>query len=202
MTGTTRSRTSRAATSGSATSGCRAATVGAKRNLGCQLAAGEFVAQWDDDDWIGYNRLSTQVSELTAAGADVYACGELLHYRVDAGDAWLLRPRWPDAPDLPPGPLLYRRSLTAEHRFAASGSGEQRAFAAGLAPDACPRRRRPVVPRRHPSHQSRRSQPRRWPLDAASVRRGRRAARDRRALLCRPAQRHWTEASRCPRMPT
>src|SRR5829696_5496739 len=107
--------------------------VGAKRNLGCQLAAGEFVAQWDDDDWMSYNRLSAQVSELTATGADVHACGELLHYRVDAGDAWLLRPRWPDAPDLPPGPLLCRRSLTAEHRFAASGSGEQRAFAAGLA---------------------------------------------------------------------
>jgi glycosyltransferase involved in cell wall biosynthesis len=107
--------------------------VGAKRNLGCQVAAGEFVAQWDDDDWISYNRLSAQVAELTAAGADVHTCRELLHYRVDAGDAWLLRPRWPDAPDLPPGPLLCRRSLMAEHPFAASGSGEQRTFAAGLA---------------------------------------------------------------------
>jgi glycosyltransferase involved in cell wall biosynthesis len=110
-------------------------TVGAKRNLGCRLAAGEFVAQWDDDDWMGYNRLSAQVSELTAADADVHVCRELLHYRVDVGDAWLLRPRWPDAPDLLPGPLLCRRSLTAEHRFAESGSGEQRAFAAGLAPE-------------------------------------------------------------------
>jgi glycosyltransferase involved in cell wall biosynthesis len=111
-----------------------ATAVGAKRNLGAELAAGEFVAQWDDDDWIGYTRLSAQVSELAATGADVHACAELLHYRVDAGDAWLLRPRWPAEPDLPPGPLLCRRSVAQAHRFATTGSGEQRAFLAGLDP--------------------------------------------------------------------
>ena len=112
-----------------------ATDVGAKRNLGARLAAGEYVAQWDDDDWIGYDRLSAQVSALAATGADVHASRQLLHYRVDSGDAWLLRPRWPTAPDLPPGLLMCRRWVALDHRFAAAGSGEQSAFLAGLAPE-------------------------------------------------------------------
>jgi len=96
--------------------------VGAKRRLGCELARGELVAQWDDDDWIGADRLSTQVAELTATGADVHASAELLHYRVDPGDAWRLRPRWPAVLDLPCGSLMHRRSLAG---FAAAGTGEQ-----------------------------------------------------------------------------
>ena len=87
--------------------------VGAKCNLGCQFAAGEFVAQWDDD-WMGYSRLSAQVSGLAAAGADVHACRELLHYRVDAGDAWLLRPHWPDTSEL--GDADLRLALAAGAR--------------------------------------------------------------------------------------
>lgn len=109
--------------------------VGAKRNLGRDLARGELVAHWDDDDWIGHSRLSTQVSELLAAGADVHAAAELLHHRVDAGDAWLLRARWPAAPDLPSGTLLYRRSVVDGHAFAPTNSGEQRPFLARVAPE-------------------------------------------------------------------
>jgi glycosyltransferase involved in cell wall biosynthesis len=109
-------------------------TVGTKRNLGREMAHGELVAHWDDDDWIGHARLSTQVSELLVAGADVHACGELLHYRVDAGDAWLLRARWPATPDLPAGTLLYRRSAADGRMFATANTGEQRPFLRTLAP--------------------------------------------------------------------
>jgi glycosyltransferase involved in cell wall biosynthesis len=112
-------------------SGC--CTVGAKRNLGVEMARGELVAHWDDDDWIGHARLSTQVTELLAAEADVHGCGEVLHYRVDAGDAWLLRARWPVTPDLPAGTLLYRRSVADGRAFATTNTGEQRPFLRTLA---------------------------------------------------------------------
>jgi glycosyltransferase involved in cell wall biosynthesis len=109
--------------------------VGTKRNLGRDLARGDLVAHWDDDDWMGPERLSSQVSELLAAHADVHATAELMHYRVYAGDAWLLRARWPAAPDLPCGTLLYRREVPGSPGFAPTNTGEQRPFLAALAPE-------------------------------------------------------------------
>jgi hypothetical protein len=39
-------------------------TIGAKHNLGCELARGDIIVHWDDDDWFAEWRLSYQVSEL------------------------------------------------------------------------------------------------------------------------------------------
>ena len=112
----------------------RRTPVGAKRNLGRELARGELVAHWDDDDWMGPSRLSRQVGGLLAGGADVCGAHTLLHYRVNAGDAWLLRARWPEAPDIPAGSLLYRRAAAAGRAFAADETGEQRPFLRAFEP--------------------------------------------------------------------
>src|SRR5689334_11587088 len=40
------------------------ATIGAARNTGTHLARGEFVFQFDDDDWYSPTRLETQLNEL------------------------------------------------------------------------------------------------------------------------------------------
>lgn len=37
---------------------------GAKRNRGMELATGQVVANWDDDDWSGRARLTDQVGRL------------------------------------------------------------------------------------------------------------------------------------------
>jgi len=47
--------------------------LGAKRNLACDMAQGEIIAHWDDDDWYAPSRLSRQLENLSASGADV--CG-------------------------------------------------------------------------------------------------------------------------------
>ena len=161
-------------------------TVGAKRNLGCELARGELVAHWDDDDWIGHGRLSAQVSELTASGADVHACARApalprRRRRRVAAAVPLAGGARPAAGAAAVPPVAGRRA-PLRGRPAPASSG---AFAAGLAPARVRRRRRPLVRRRRPSDQPRRSQPRRRPLDGSAVRRGRRAARDRRAFLRR-----------------
>lgn len=48
-------------------------TLGAKRNLACDQARGEYIAHWDDDDWSHPNRLATMLvgvpSQLAGAGA-------------------------------------------------------------------------------------------------------------------------------------
>lgn len=42
-------------------------TLGALRNLGIAHCRGQYVAQWDDDDWYAPNRLGAQVAALQAS---------------------------------------------------------------------------------------------------------------------------------------
>ena len=45
-------------------------STGTKRNLGCELATGEYLMCWDDDDWFGPNRISCQVAPMLAGRFD------------------------------------------------------------------------------------------------------------------------------------
>ncbi len=110
-------------------------SVGAKRNLACELGQGELICHWDDDDWMAANRLSRQVRELLDSGADVCGAGELLHYRPEAGDAWLYRSLPGDQACLVGGTLLYRRAGWEEHHFTDVNVGEDSSFVRQFAPD-------------------------------------------------------------------
>jgi hypothetical protein len=68
-------------------------TIGGKRNLACETAVGELLANWDDDDWYAPWRLRYQVEAMTASGADVCGLGTLLYYEPASGAAW--RYSWP-----------------------------------------------------------------------------------------------------------
>lgn len=45
-------------------------TIGAKRNLACEMAQGEFIAHWDDDDWYSPRRLAEQMAPLMTQQCD------------------------------------------------------------------------------------------------------------------------------------
>lgn len=49
----------------------RKSPIGIKRNRLCELARGDVIAQWDDDDWMAPWRVRYQVEQLLAARADV-----------------------------------------------------------------------------------------------------------------------------------
>jgi len=49
------------------------ATIGRLRNMACDLAKGELIAHWDDDDWSGPDRLSHQVGFMTNDAGDLIA---------------------------------------------------------------------------------------------------------------------------------
>ena len=99
-------------------------SIGAKRNRACELARGQFIAQWDDDDWYGPRRLSAQLAPLLAGEADItgltadaflelaewrfWTCTAELHRRLFCGDVhggtlayhrrvWERLARYPDA---------------------------------------------------------------------------------------------------------
>ncbi|WP_433727407.1 glycosyltransferase [Actinoplanes sp. CA-051413] len=89
-------------------------SIGHKRNLACEQARGEFIAQWDDDDWYGPARLRTQVAPLLAGDADITALRDAVWFDVRR---WRFRVPTPAAHrrlfvgDVHGGTLVFRRSV-------------------------------------------------------------------------------------------
>jgi glycosyltransferase involved in cell wall biosynthesis len=105
----------------------RRLVLGAKRNLACELAHGELIAHWDDDDWQAPNRLSIQVSRLTGGGADLCGSSSLLFWEPRVNRAW--RYTWPGGRSWAAGTsLCYPRSLWARSPFSEVAVGEDTRF--------------------------------------------------------------------------
>lgn len=98
-------------------------TTGEKRNLACEVARGEYIVNWDDDDWSSPERITEQVDALEAGGAA--AGGALSLFFVDGDRAHLFR-----------GPfnanigtaLIYTRAWWKHHPFPAKKAGEDADF--------------------------------------------------------------------------
>lgn len=99
------------------------AEIGAKRNLGCERAAGEIIAHWDDDDWSAPERLDDQVARLLASGRAVTGYRSMRF--TDGARWWLYR----GAADYALGTsLCFRRAWWERHRFPALQIGEDNEF--------------------------------------------------------------------------
>jgi len=109
-------------------------SLGDKRNLGCQMARGELIAHWDDDDWMADWRLSYQVNALRNATHDVCGLNSLVFFEPATGRAWRYRYRGRRA-WVAGGTLLYRRTLWQRRPFAHVDEGEDSRFVWGTAPD-------------------------------------------------------------------
>ena len=103
-------------------------SLGAKRNLACELAGGEIILHWDDDDWYPPDRISRQVAALAARGADV--CGSSRLYFRDAvsGRAWVYAYRDEGKEWVAGSTLAYRKPAWERHRFRALRVGEDAHF--------------------------------------------------------------------------
>jgi glycosyltransferase involved in cell wall biosynthesis len=104
-------------------------TIGAKRNIACELANGEIIAHWDDDDWIAPRRLTYQVDALRrGAGNRVCGLSTILYYDPANKRAWLYvypenQRRW-----LAGNTLCYHKSIWQQHKFPAIDQGEDTRF--------------------------------------------------------------------------
>lgn len=67
----------------------RRLVLGAKRNLGCELARGDVVVHWDDDDWMAPDRLRVQLAALEQHGADICGSDHQLYLDPASRAAWL-----------------------------------------------------------------------------------------------------------------
>ena len=111
-------------------------SIGAKRNIACEVSRGELIAHWDDDDWQSPGRLRRQVAALTAAGVDACGPAALLHYAPFRGEAWVYGSQPDDPPWVAGCSLLYRKEAWRANPFRDLPCGEDSAFLAGFAPEA------------------------------------------------------------------
>ncbi|HEY2116671.1 MAG TPA: glycosyltransferase [Candidatus Angelobacter sp.] len=96
----------------------RRLTIGAKRNLACREAQGEFIAHWDDDDWYAPSRLELQVAPLLAGTADLTGFTNRFVLEMPGGQFWSTADelhRRMFVGDVHGGTLLFRKSLLSEN---------------------------------------------------------------------------------------
>jgi glycosyltransferase involved in cell wall biosynthesis len=92
----------------------RRATIGQKRNAACELASGEFIAHWDDDDWYSPERLARQVTPLIAGTHEITGLTNDFMVEMPRGAFWRTTPdlhRRMFCGDVHGGTIAYRRDL-------------------------------------------------------------------------------------------
>lgn len=63
-------------------------SIGAKMNAGCEVARGDIIAQWDDDDWHGPNRIMRQVAPILSKQASITALQGAPIFHVRSRRTW------------------------------------------------------------------------------------------------------------------
>ncbi|MGM0593962.1 MAG: glycosyltransferase [Pseudomonadota bacterium] len=102
-------------------------TTGAKRNTACEMARGDIIVHWDDDDWMSPRWLQLQVDTLRTQQVDICGLSQLYFYAPQQRRAWLYR--YDGArPWLAGGTLCYWRSFWQQNRFPDISVGEDNAF--------------------------------------------------------------------------
>ncbi len=103
-------------------------SLGALRNRACELALGEFILHWDDDDWYAPDRIERQLQALQAGDADVCGSSRIYFHDPAARRAWQYRYADTRRTWLAGATLAYRRAFWEGHRFADVQVGEDARF--------------------------------------------------------------------------
>jgi glycosyltransferase involved in cell wall biosynthesis len=92
-------------------------TVGFKRNIGCEMANGELIIHWDDDDWYATDWISFQVQTYLSAGADICGLNQVQYWSPLLKTGWMLKNSDSHYPWLSGQSLIYRKTFWSEHPF-------------------------------------------------------------------------------------
>jgi glycosyltransferase involved in cell wall biosynthesis len=106
-------------------------TLGAKRNVACQEARGEIIANWDDDDWMAPWRLMYQVEILLQERADICGLDKLFFYDPASHQAWQYVYPNGGRPWLAGGTLCYTKACWRGNPFPHVNVGEDTRFVWG-----------------------------------------------------------------------
>lgn len=102
--------------------------LGEKRNYACELARGEIIVHWDDDDWQAPHRLSYQVSELQCHDAPMCGVNRILYFDPASARAWLYEYPLQTGIWLAGPSLCYRKETWRQTPFERVAVGEDTRF--------------------------------------------------------------------------
>jgi len=99
-------------------------TIGCKRNIACDKAAGSIIVHWDDDDWYAPNWISHQVKTLDDYDADICGLSYVQYYSVKHNRYYLTKNSDATTNWLCCATLAYRKSFWNKHPFKNTQVGE------------------------------------------------------------------------------
>ncbi|MFP5261567.1 MAG: glycosyltransferase [Blastocatellia bacterium] len=102
--------------------------IGAKRNLACSSARGEFIAHWDDDDWYPTWRVRAQLDVLLNHAADVCGSSRIFYCEAATDKAWEYNYTARGAAWVCGSTLAYRKSFWQRNKFRDVQVGEDTSF--------------------------------------------------------------------------
>lgn len=103
-------------------------SIGTKRNLAGEAAAGELIVHWDDDDWIAPWRLRYQIDELLRAQADVCGLDRVLYHDLGSRRSWQYVYPTAATPWVAGNTLCYTRDFWHRNPFPDVTQGEDLRF--------------------------------------------------------------------------
>lgn len=93
-------------------------TLGELRNFSVEFADGEYVCQWDDDDWYDCDRLAVQMDRLLASGKPACILSRWIVFDATTGKTYISNRR------LWEGSILCRRELILANPYQVLSKGE------------------------------------------------------------------------------
>jgi glycosyltransferase involved in cell wall biosynthesis len=106
----------------------RPTLLGSKRNLACEMARGDLILHWDDDDWMAPDRIARQAEVFYNSAAEVSGLSELFFYSPVSREAWRYRYRPMGKPWVAGNTMCYRKGIWRKAPFAAVAEGEDTRF--------------------------------------------------------------------------
>jgi len=108
-------------------------TMGSKHNMACEMARGEIIVHWDDDDWMADRRLSYQVSELLRQ-PPMTLCGlaRLIYYEPTVDRAWEYVYPQNARPWVCGNSFCYQKLFWEKHPFPSQNEGADTVWVWGL----------------------------------------------------------------------
>jgi glycosyltransferase involved in cell wall biosynthesis len=107
-------------------------SMGVKHNMACEMAHGEIIVHWDDDDWVSPQRISYQVGELQEQAMKTSMdtlCGlsRVMFYEPRAQRAWEYQ--YPGGrPWVLGATFCYYKQFSERHRFPDMNEGADTTF--------------------------------------------------------------------------